>query len=297
MIRPKHFGFNPDTAENNTFQNNDQSMSAKEISDAALKEFDAFVQLLEKNGIHVDVVEDTDAPVKPDAVFPNNWFSTHEDGTLITYPMLSPVRRNERREDMIDDLSRKYQVTRRYAFEVFEEQSQFLEGTGSLVLDHVNRIAYACLSPRTSFELVDKYCVLRNYTPVTFHAVHDDKPVYHTNVVMALGTAWVVICLESIPDAKEKEALIASFEKTGKELIEISSEQMASFAGNMIELQSRFGESLCVMSEQAWKALNAEQRERLEQHSRILHSPMPVIETYGGGSARCMIAENFLPMG
>ena len=294
MIRPKHFGFNAETAANNVFQSYDNTLSAKEVATKAMKEFDAFVLLLEKNGIHVDVIEDTDKPAKPDAVFPNNWFSTHADGVLITYPMKSDIRRAERREDIVEDLAKRYGVTRRYAFEVFEDQEKFLEGTGSLVLDHVHKIAYACLSPRTDVEVLDKFCILRDYTPCTFHAVYNGAPVYHTNVVMSLGTAYVVICMECIPDEKERELLKQSFEMTKKEVIAISSEQMAAFAGNMIQLQSRFGDAICVMSDQAYQALDKSQIRTLEQHNRILHAPMFTIEKYGGGSARCMIAENFL---
>lgn len=295
MIRPKHFGFNADTATNNTFQHDDPSLTPEEIASKARDEFDALVKLLDSNGIHVDVIEDTDMPVKPDAVFPNNWFSTHGDGVIMTYPMHSVLRRAERREDVIDILSKHYNVTKRYAFEVFEEQNQFLEGTGSLVFDREHRLAYACISQRTDVGLLDKFCILRGYTPRTFHAVYDGTPVYHTNVVMALATTYVVICLECIPEMREREMLTESFKNSNLEIIEITEAQMASFAGNMIQLQSRFGDALCVMSEQAYKSLTMEQIARIEKHNRILHSPVYTIEKYGGGSARCMIAENFLP--
>ncbi len=294
MIRPKHFGYNSETAGNNTFQNDDQSLTSEQIAAKALKEFDAFVLLLQENGIHIDVIEDTDKPVKPDAIFPNNWFSTHGDGAFITYPMRSKVRRLERREDIIEEISRLYGVVKRYSFEVFEEQDQFLEGTGSLVLDREHRLAYACISPRTDVELLDKFCILRGYTARTFHAMYDDVAVYHTNVVMSLATTYVVICLECIPDEKEREMLQNSFKHSNKEIIEISTKQMAAFAGNMIQLQSRFGDAICVMSEQAYKSLNKDQIAAIEKHNRILSSPVYTIEKYGGGSARCMIAENFL---
>lgn len=295
MIRPKHFGFNADTATNNTFQQDDHSRTPEQIASDARAEFDAFVKLLETNGIYVDVIEDSDKPVKPDAVFPNNWFSTHGDGVIVTYPMHSVSRRAERRDDVLDTLGERYNVTKRYAFEVFEEQNQFLEGTGSLVFDREHRLAYACISPRTDVGLLDKFCVLRGYTPRTFHAVYNGTPVYHTNVVMALATSYAVICLDCIPDEREKEMLIESFKNTNLEVIEITEAQMASFAGNMIQLQSRFGDALCVMSEQAYKSLTKEQIARIEHHNRILNSPVYTIEKYGGGSARCMIAENFLP--
>ena len=294
MIRPRHFGYNAETAANNTFQSNDAGISAEQIAELAVKEFDAFVHLLEFHGVHVDVFEDTEAPVKPDAVFPNNWFSTHEDGTVITYPMLSAVRRAERREDVLTDIAKHYNVTKRYSFEVFEEQQQFLEGTGSLVLDRMHRIAYASISQRTDLGMLDRFCVLRGYSPCQFHALYKGVPVYHTNVVMALGDAWVVICMNCIPDVKERELLLESFQKSGKEIIEISEEQMAAFAGNMIQLQSRYGYSLCVMSDSAHNSLTEDQISTLEKYSRVVHGPVDTIEKFGGGSARCMIAENFL---
>lgn len=294
MIRPRHFGFNAETAANNTFQQEDGAMGPEEIAQKALEEFDQLVTLLRENGVHVDVVDDTDDPVKPDAVFPNNWFSTHQNGTVVTYPMMSPARRNERREDVIVALSDDYEVNKRYSFEVYEEYDQFLEGTGSLVLDREHRVAYACLSPRSEMTLIEKFCIVTGYTPLTFHALYDGKPVYHTNVVMALGATYVVICLECIPDPQEQKRLRESFRNTKKELIEITPKQMAAFAGNMIQLSSVTGEKLCVMSEQAYRSLSTEQTERLQQHNRILFSPVYVIEKYGGGSARCMIAENFL---
>lgn len=294
MIRPRHFGYNTETAASNTFQRDTGEVDSAEISRRAVAEFDDMVDALRTNGIHVDVFEDTDEPVKPDAVFPNNWFSTHADGSLITYPMFSPSRRNERRADILDALAGKYDVTRRYAFEQFEEQDLFLEGTGSLVLDRVHHIAYACLSDRTDIRMLDKFCVLKGYRHVPFVALADKVRIYHTNVVMALGTGYVVICLECVPDENHRKALVSAFEETGKEIIEISYEQMTSFTGNMLQLKSSAGQPVCVMSQQALDSLTPAQRTRLEQYNPIVSSPLFVIETYGGGSARCMIAENFL---
>jgi len=293
MIRPKQFGFNQETAENNTFQQDNGGLTPQEIAARATAEFDTLVQVLRDNGVHVDVIEDSDLPVKPDAIFPNNWFSTHQDGTLITYPMFSPARRAERRDDMISNLSDRFRISKHYSFEVYEESGRFLEGTGSLVLDRENKLAYACISQRTDMTLVEKFCVIRGYTPLTFHAVFDGKAVYHTNVVMALGTSYVVICMECIPDEAERSRLQTSFKNTSKEIIEISQGQMAAFAGNMIELKSDSG-PVCVMSEQAYASLHAEQLKRLQRHNRIVYAPVYTIEKYGGGSARCMIAENFL---
>ncbi len=295
MIRPKHFGYNAETALNNVFQHRDSALSPEQIAARAVEEFDALVATLRENGIWVDVIEDTDTPVKPDAIFPNNWFSTHADGTLVTYPMLSKVRRTERRQDIIDTLSARYRVAKHYSFEVYEEQEMFLEGTGSLVLDRVQHIAYVCISPRSEISLIEKFCILFGYQPCMFHAVYEGQAVYHTNVVMALCTTYVVICLECIPERNEIERLKKFFTESEKEIIEISADQMAAFAGNMIQLQSQRGEQLCVMSARAYKALTKEQIARLEKHNRILYRDVDVIETYGGGSARCMIAENFLP--
>jgi hypothetical protein len=295
MIRPKHFGYNADTAANNTFQQDDPSLSSEEISAQALREFDAFVHVLEMHGVHVDAIDDTDTPVKPDALFPNNWFSTHADGAVITYPMMSPSRRTERRDDIIAYLAKHFRISKHYAFEVFEEQDQYLEGTGSLVLDREHQIAYACLSPRTHLSLVEKFCVLRGYEPCVFHAIYKGVPVYHTNVVMALAAQYVVICLDAIPDSGERARLNDTFAQTQKTVIEITPDQMASFAGNLVQLQSRFGETLCVMSEQALRALREDQVAAISQYDRILAAPVHTIEKYGGGSVRCMIAENFLP--
>ena len=295
MIRPRHFGYNTETAENNTFQTDDGSLTESEIESKAKEEFDGLVEVLRTNGVHVDVYEDLDDPVTPDAVFPNNWFSTHEDGALITYPMFSSLRRNERRKEIIDDIGSKYQLARRYAFEQYEKQDLFLEGTGSMVLDRQNKIAYACLSSRTDIQLLDKFCVLRGYSHVVFEAISDDVQIYHTNVVMALGTGFVVICLDCIPSEVHRAELTASFNRTGKEIIAITVEQMNAFAGNMLILDTALGTSVCVMSQQALESLDQNQVDRISQHCKILSSPIYTIETYGGGSARCMIAENFLP--
>lgn len=294
MIRPKHFGFNIETAGSNVFQSNDTSLSSEDVSRRAVDEFDLFVDLLREHGIEVLVIEDSDEPFKPDAIFPNNWFSTHEDGALITYPMFSPARRHERREEVIGEIGLHYEIGKRYSFEQYEENEQFLEGTGSLVLDRVNGIAYACLSPRTDLELLDKFCVLRGFEKVTFHAFAKGEAIYHTNVVMALGEDFAVICAECIADEKEKKEVLRRLSASGKEIIEITEQQMFDFAGNMLELKSKDGENLCVMSLRAYQSLDGSQIKRLEKHSTIVSGSLEIIEQYGGGSARCMIAENFL---
>lgn len=294
MIRPKHFGFNVQTADNNTFQSDSGELSVEEIAKRALAEFDQLVEKLRSHGVVVDVIDDTDDPVKPDAVFPNNWFSTHADNVLITYPMFSELRRAERREAVVDTIAEKYHISRKYAFEQFEEQDQFLEGTGSMVLDRERKILYACISERTDIRMLDKFCVLRGYSKVTFTAMSDDVAIYHTNVMMALGKEYVVICLDCIPDASEKKELVDSLVRTGKKIIEITPKQMDAFAGNMLQLQTKSGSPILVMSEQAFRSLRSGQVRELAKFNDLVSSPIETIESYGGGSVRCMLAENFL---
>lgn len=296
MVRPAHFGFNEETAGNNAFQVNDQSLSASEIQEQAKAEFDAFVAKLRAAGIQVIVVEDTAEPLTPDAVFPNNWVTFHHDGLIITYPMYAPKRRLERREDVLNDLGREFAITNHVRMEAHEEQDKFLEGTGSMILDHPNCLVYACLSPRTDAVLLDEFARITGYTPVVFHAVDaQGQDIYHTNVMMALGESFVVIVLDSVRDEKEKAALLARFAATGKEVIDLSLAQMLAFAGNMLQVRNTAGQTFLVMSTQAYESLQTKQITQIEKHTRILHSPIKTIETYGGGSARCMIAEVFLP--
>lgn len=296
MVRPAHFGFNEETAGNNAFQVNDQSLSKDEIQEKAKAEFDAFVAKLRAAGINIIVVEDTSSPLTPDAVFPNNWVTFHQDGLIITYPMYAPKRRMERREDVLNDLGQQYAITNHVRMEAHEAQDKFLEGTGSMILDRPNRLVYACLSPRTDAELLDEFGRITGYTPIVFHAVDaQGQDIYHTNVMMALGESFVVIVLDTIRDAKEKRELLAQFAATGKEVINLSLEQMMSFAGNMLQVRNTTGQTYLVMSSQAFESLDPEQIAQIEKHTRILHSPIKTIETYGGGSARCMMAEVFLP--
>ncbi len=296
MVRPARFGYNPETAANNTFQVFDDTMTPEEIAVTAREEFDALVAVLREAGVQVWVVEDTPRPPKPDAVFPNNWVTFHNDGTVITYPMFAPQRRLERREDIITYLSAHFRVTRRIKLERYEAKGRFLEGTGSMVLDRQHRIAYACSSPRTDEFLLDEFCRLMGYEKEYFRAVDArGQDIYHTNVMMAMGEAFVLICLEAIADDYSANRLIERFYATNKEIVEISYRQMMSFAGNMLQVQNDRGERLLVMSDQAYLSLTQAQIDRLEKHCRLLHSPIDTIETYGGGSARCMMAEIFLP--
>ena len=294
MIRPKHFGSNPETAASNTFQSTKYDTDEEQVSESATAEFDALVSILRENGVEVKVIEDTEEPPKADAVFPNNWLSTHGDGAIVTYPMFSTQRRSERREDIIEELRKEYPIGRRYAFEQYEEQDQYLEGTGSMVLDRVNRIVYACISDRTNVMVLNKWCVLRGFEKVTFHAYSKGVAIYHTNVVMALGEEFVVVCLKCIPSEGERAELVESFSKTGKEIIEISTDQMNSFAGNMLQLSTRNGGKILVMSTTARTSLSSTQIKTLEKYNTIVTGDIPTIEKYGGGSVRCMIAENFL---
>ncbi len=294
MIRPANFGFNPETADNNTFQKNDTSLTINTIKEKAVQEFDAFVEKLTNQGIEVKVVHDTAMPVKTDAVFPNNWISFHEDGLLITYPMFSPNRRLERREDIIESFSREYNFKNHVRLEKWESTPQFLEGTGSIIIDRVNQIAYASLSIRTDEKLFEDYCQFMKYKKAVFHSVDvEGVPIYHTNVMMALGEDFVVICLDSIPDQKEQEQLKELFKETNKKIISITLDQMAHFAGNMLQLKNKEEETFLIMSTQAFKSLTAKQIQEIESYTNILHSDLTIIETYGGGSARCMIAEVF----
>lgn len=296
MIRPANFGYNPETAANNTFQQSEGHKDVKKIREKAMKEFDAFVSLLRGAGITVYVMEDTPVPLKYDAVFPNNWFTTHQDGALVTYPMFSETRRLERRDDIVGFLSTKFRVDKRIHLEDREELERYLEGTGSMIFDRVHRIVYACRSIRTDEGLLDEFILWMGYEKVIFEAYDANGiPIYHTNVMMALGDTFSVICLESITDAVQRRVVTEKLTGSGKEIIAITRDQMSSFAGNMLQVENKEGESFLVMSTQAYKSLREDQIRQIERHTGILHSPIDTIENFGGGSARCMIAEIFLP--
>lgn len=298
MVRPAQFGFNAETAENNAFQSRDQRLSPSEMREKAIEEFDQFVAQLRAVGVNVLVAEDSTEPAKPDAVFPNNWVSFHQEGHIVTYPMFAPTRRLERSEAVLQTvLEAGFQQTgSRWHLEQEEANNRFLEGTGSIIFDHPHRLAYACLSPRTDAALLDQLCDLLGYKAVVFHSVDaHGQAVYHTNVMMALGETFVVICLESVPDPEEKAKLLALFNETGKEVVPISLEQMNAFAGNMLQVRNQEGKTYLIMSETAYQSLSPAQIEQLRSHTELLHSQLNTIETYGGGSARCMLAEIYLP--
>ena len=294
MIRPHRFYPNPETAADNAFQQAVATGEMPTISAAARREFDEAVAALRQAGVTVHVVDDTATPEKPDAVFPNNWFSTHHDGRVALYPMYSAVRRWERRHDVIDELREHYQITDVVNYSACEEQGQCLEGTGSLVLDHVNKIAYASLSQRTHPEVLERFCADFGYEPVKFRSVSaEGQPIYHTNVMMCVGSEFALLGSDCIPDEAERTGVQNLLEATGHEVIELSQEQIAEFAGNAIELHNNSGK-LLVLSARAVAALSGAQRGTLAGFAQLVPLTLPTIEL-AGGSARCMIATLHLP--
>jgi hypothetical protein len=289
MIRPGRFYPNPETAADNTFQRSVERGSDA-LTPVARKEFDAVAQTLRAAGVSVHVFEDTAEPEKPDAVFPNNWISTHHDGRIALFPMYSALRRRERRRDIIEELRKHYRVTEVIDYSAFEEQGCCLEGTGSLVLDHLNKIAYVSLSNRSNPKVIRRFADDFSYEPVTFTSIgSNDQPIYHTNVMMCLGTAFALVGLETIRDKAERQHVRARLERSAKDIVELSPDQIANFAGNAIELHDAYGEKLLVLSGRAIRALTEEQRARLTRYVRFVPFELPTIEL-GGGSARCMIA-------
>ncbi|MGV3589601.1 MAG: citrulline utilization hydrolase CtlX [Adhaeribacter sp.] len=296
MVRPVSFGFNPETASTNAFQNELQHHSAAEIRQQAIAEFDKFVALLQEKGINVTVIDDTEAPAKPDAIFPNNWITLHRNGTIALYPMHAPNRRLERRQDILETLREQYQVKKVVDFSQHEEKEKFLEGTGSMILDHDNRIVYACLSPRTDADLLEEFCQHFGYQPIVFHAYdHKGSLVYHTNVILSIGHRFAILCAAAIHDEADRQFVITTLTRTGHEVIEITPEQLRQYAGNALEVSNKAGQYFLVMSEQAYKSLRPDQIQTIQKYAEILTVPLYTIEHVGGGSARCMMAEIFLP--
>lgn len=291
MIRPVNFSFNAETAVNNAFQ----SAATDNAQKQALKEFEGFAALLKSNGVDVTIIDDTPEPYTPDSIFPNNWVSFHGDGTVCLYPMYAQNRRLERKPEVLQQISRKFDIRATLDFSDYEQQGLFLEGTGSLVLDRDKKIAYAGLSPRTDRTVLLDFCKKMGYTPHFFRAV-DEKggSIYHTNVMMCVADRYAIVCFASIPDAAERESLIDTLTRSGKGTVNISLSQMNQFAGNMLQVHNDKGEKLLVMSSQAYASLEPVQIARLKAFNRILHAPLTTIETNGGGSARCMLAEIFL---
>ena len=291
MVSPVAFDFNEETAVNNAFQDEDDVSDTAKV---ARQESDAYIKLLEENGINVVAVEDTKEPHTPDSVFPNNWFSTHDDGTLVLYPMFAENRRLERKPAALDAIKANFEVKRTVDLTHYEEEGMFLEGTGSMVLDRVNKIAYACESPRTNKTVFEDFCNQLGYSPVLFKAVDaDGMEIYHTNVMMHVGSEIAVVCLESIEDPAQRAKVRESLEGTGKTIVEISFDQMNHFAGNMLELRNKDGEPCLIMSHTAYESLSDEQIDFLESKMTLITPDLECIEQNGGGSARCMIAEIF----
>lgn len=301
MIRPVSFRMNEQTAVNNYFME-DIDLKNQEINKKAQEEFDAFVVELRNKGVNVIVVQDTKEPDTPDSIFPNNWISFHANGTVGVYPMFAENRRSERRDDIFDILeSNGFKINDVVDYTSAEEEELFLEGTGSILIDRVNKKAYCALSERADEELFIEFCEDFDFFPVIFTANQsvDGKrlPIYHTNVMMALAENFVIICADSIDDKKEKKNVLDHLKKDGKEIITITEQQMHHFAGNMLQVLGSEDKRYMVMSSAAFHSLTNEQITKIENHCSILHSSLHTIETCGGGSARCMMAEVFLPKG
>ena len=299
MVRPARFAFNPQTAASNAFQSPSdlQSGDSAAVQESALREFDGLAGKLLHAGVAVIAAEDTPSPAKPDAVFPNNWVSFHHDGTVVLYPMLAANRRWERREELIQQVTREggFRITQTVDLSYRENQGKFLEGTGSLVLDRTQRVAYAALSPRTDLDVLGEFAQQLDYDLVTFDAFDTNtKPVYHTNVLMAVGSRFAVLCGETLGDRGHRSAVTEKLRATGHEVLEISMSQMFRFAGNILELSPASG-AVIAMSTTAWNGFDSAQRRILERHGSIVAADIPVIEGLGGGGVRCMLAEIHLP--
>lgn len=301
MIRPVSFRMNEETAVNNYYQHSPENMSADLIQAKALKEFDAFVDKLRAHDVKVVVVEDTPSPDTPDSIFPNNWISFHNSGQVGIFPMFAENRRQERREDILDILEQDgFEINEVVDYSSAEESSIFLEATGSMVLDRGKRIAYCALSPRADEDLFIEFCEDFEYTPVIFKSYQTvdgkRKLIYHTNVMMAVTLNYVVVCLDSIDDKKERKNFVEHVLDSGKQIIDITEEQVEHFAGNMLQVMDSKNNPITVMSQAAFDSLTEEQLNKLKSEASILSSDLGTIETCGGGSARCMMAEVFLPL-
>ena len=295
MIRPCSFGYNPQTAVNNAFQT---EQAQEHVQERALAEFDAYVALLRAHNIEVLVVEDTPLPHTPDSIFPNNWISFHPNGLGILYPMYAPNRRLERKKTVFSALQENAPRIRWIDLSPRERIGQYLEGTGSMIFDRLCHRAYACRSPRTDETLFREVCDTLAYKPLLFDAVGSPDPetgtrtpIYHTNVMMCMANQYVVICLDSIPEAAQKENLLAQFKEDQKEVVPITLDQMNHFAGNMLQVFDKKGKPYLVLSKQAYNSLTPEQCATLTRFNPLITPALPTIETNGGGSARCMLAE------
>ncbi len=296
MIEPVSFNFNEETSVDNHYQNSSISISQNEIQEKALNEFQNFVEVLENKGVNVIVFKDTMIPLTPDSIFPNNWVSFHENGSIFLYPMLAKNRRKERRDDIISFISSKFQVSEIHSLVDYENQNLFLEGTGSLILDRKNRICYAARSKRTDEKILLEFCDRQGFTPFLFSAYQNVDsqrlPIYHTNVLMCIANNYAIICLDSIDNKQERENIIKQLNSTNKEIIEIFEEQVNSFAGNMLQVMG--DKEYLVMSSSALNSLNKKQKKSILFYNEIIDVDLSIIESCGGGSARCMMGEIFL---
>ncbi|WP_439557029.1 citrulline utilization hydrolase CtlX [Dyadobacter sp.] len=297
MIRPASFGFNEETATTNEYQQRDLTINeASTPAQTAEEEFELMTSQLSKAGINVQIFDDADDIRRPDAVFPNNWVSFHQSGKVVLYPMMAQNRRLERREDIIEALGKEYKIEEIIDLTYFEKEGKFLEGTGSMVLDRRYKIAYACFSPRTHPDVLAAFGEAMGYEIIAFNATDEnDKPIYHTNVLMCVGDIFAVVCLEAIKDPDERLMVRAALEDTNKYIVEISLEQVRHFAGNMLMVRNARADKFLIMSTQAYESLTNTQVKQLNEYARLLHTDLSYIETYGGGSARCMMTEIHLP--
>lgn len=294
MIRPAAFGYNEQTALNNYFQSRDAAATGN-LQEAALAEFDNMVNTLRQNKIEVLVMEDSKEPPKPSAIFPNNWLSTSPDGKIFIYPLCAPNRRPEKREEIIDQLAAAYKVTALQDWSEYEAEGRYLEGTGSMIIDHEHQMIYASVSERTSISVLEKFAAANGYQAIAFIATDaQGRPIYHTNVMMALGEKFCVLCEAAIEEEWELIAVRQLLESTGHQIIAITREQMNAFAGNMLEVLNAEGEHILIMSEAAHRSLQPEQLEKIKLFARPLPIAVPTIEAAEGGSVRCMMAELFL---
>ncbi|OHX67952.1 hypothetical protein NH26_17195 [Flammeovirga pacifica] len=295
MVRPASFGFNKDTAVDNSFQNFTEVEHLDNIEEKALAEFDQYVTYLRKNDIDVIIVDDTPEPYTPDALFPNNWFTTHQDGKLILYPMKPLNRRLERRTDVVEMLEMCFHVSDIIDLSPYEEKEIFLEGTGSIIFDRVNKIAFACRSHRTNEILFKDHMKKLGYEGILFDSVDEEgKPIYHTNVMLSIASDFVVICGASIPNVEERKLVLDKFSSLGKEIIDVTYKQLKDFTCNVLEVTNLKEEKTLTMSTRAFNAFTEEQKNKMGEYVQLLHSPLDIIETVCGGGSRCMMAEIYL---
>ena len=297
MLRPASFGFNPDTAPSFLFQREITDANRKEIERRARIEFDLLAGRLREAGVDVIVLDDKEELKTPDAVFPNNWVSFHHDGTVVMYPMFAPSRRPERRRDIIEKLQTGgFRVSRVADLTHHENQGRFLEGTGSVVFDHSDHIAYANISPRTNSDVLGELCNTLGYRPIVFHATSENgDPIFHTDMVMSIGDRFVIFCGESINDTTERKRVLDGLKATGREIISIDRKQVEQFSGNVLQLQAQNGGTVLAISTAACLSLRSDQRDAIQRFTQIVESPLPVFEGIGRGSARCMMADVHLP--